>query len=114
NVEVKCFDLHANPYLVLAGLIGAGLSGLAAGASLPDPVDVDPAVLSSDELQSRGIKRLPQSLREAVDAFATDAVVQYALGAAFSASVVALRESELELFDGQSDETVAAVTRWQR
>jgi hypothetical protein len=31
-----------------------------------------------------------------------------------SASVVALRESELELFDGQSDEAVAAATRWQR
>jgi hypothetical protein len=27
---------------------------------------------------------------------------------------VVLRESELELFDGESDETVAAATRWQR
>ena len=114
NVEVKCFDLHANPYLVFAGLVGAGLSGLAAGASLPDPVDVDPAVLGDEELASRGIARLPQSLREAVDAFAADAAVQYAFGAGLSASVVALRESELELFDGQSDETVAAATRWQR
>ena len=114
NVEVKCFDLHANPYLVFAGLVGAGLAGLASGSSLPDPVDVDPAVLSSDELQSRGIKRLPQSLREAVDAFATDAAVQYAFGAGLSGSVVAVRESELELFDGESDETVAAATRWQR
>ena len=60
------------------------------------------------------IRRKEVSPVEAVDAFATDAVVQYALGAALSASVVALRESELELFDGQSDETVAAVTRWQR
>jgi len=114
NVEVKCFDLHANPYLVFAGLVGAGLAGLGSGSSLPDPVDVDPAVLSSDELQSRGIKRLPQSLREAVDAFAADAAVQYAFGAGLSASVVAVRESELELFDGESDETVAAATRWQR
>jgi hypothetical protein len=40
--------------------------------------------------------------------------VQYAFGAALSASVVALRESEFELFDGESDETVAAATRWQR
>jgi glutamine synthetase len=114
NVEVKCFDLHANPYLVFAGLVGAGLSGLATGSSLPDPVDVDPAVLGDEELASRGIARLPQSLREAVDAFAADATVQYAFGAGLSASVVALRESELELFDGQSDETVAAATRWQR
>jgi glutamine synthetase len=99
---------------VFAGLVGAGLSGLATGSSLPDPVDVDPAVLGDEELASRGIARLPQSLREAVDAFAADATVQYAFGAGLSASVVALRESELELFDGQSDETVAAATRWQR
>ena len=108
NVEVKCFDLHANPYLVFAGLVGAGLSGLATGSSLPDPVDVDPAVLGDEELASRGIARLPQSLRAAVDAFAADAVVQYALGAGLSASVVALRESEL----GCS--TVSPTRRWRR
>ena len=50
-------------------------------------------MLSADELASRGIERLPQSLREAVDAFAADAVVQYAFGAGLSASVVAVRES---------------------
>ena len=114
NVEVKCFDLHANPYLVFAGVIAAGLSGLASGASLPEPVDVDPAALSSSELESRGIERLPQSLREATDAFAADAVVTGAFGEPLSASIVAVRESELELFDGESDETVAAATRWQR
>ena len=114
NVEVKCFDLHANPYLVFAGVIAAGLSGLAAGSLLPDPVDVDPAALSPDELASRGIERLPQSLREATDAFAADSVVTGAFGEPLSASIVALRESELELFDGESDETVAAATRWQR
>ena len=114
NVEVKCFDLHANPYLVFAGVIAAGLSGLATGSSLPDPVDVDPAVLSSDELGSRGIKRLPQALREATVAFAGDSLVRDAFGEPLSASIVALRESEIELFDGESDETIAAATRWQR
>ncbi len=114
NVEVKCFDLHANPYLVFAGIVAAGLAGLASSASLPDPVDVDPAVLSSDELESRGIARLPQSLREATDAFAADSVVTSAFGEDLSASVVAIRESELELFDGVSDEDVAAATRWGR
>ena len=27
NLEVKCVDLHANPYLLLAGLLAAGLDG---------------------------------------------------------------------------------------
>ena len=114
NVEVKCFDLHANPYLVFAGVVAAGLAGLSSGASLPDPVDVDPAALGESELASRGIARLPQSLREATDAFAADSVVTSAFGDGLSASIVALRESELELFDGVSDEDVAAATRWGR
>jgi glutamine synthetase len=114
NVEVKCFDLHANPYLVFAGVVAAGLAGLASSASLPDPVDVDPAVLGQSELSSRGIRRLPTSLRESVDAFSSDPVVTSAFGEPLSASILAIRESELELFEGVSDEDVAAATRWQR
>ena len=76
-------------------------------SSLPDPVDVDPAVLPPTSSSHAG-STAPAVLREAVDAFAADAAVKYAFGAGLSASVVAVRESELELFDGESDETVAA------
>ncbi len=113
NLEVKCFDLHANPYLVLAGLLATGMDGMATGASLPEPVDVDPAVLDEAVLTERGIARLPQDLRAATDAFAEDDTLRTAFGGALSASVIALRESELELFDGVSDEALAAATRWQ-
>ncbi len=34
NLEVKCFDLAANPYLVVGSLIAAGLAGIAGGAGL--------------------------------------------------------------------------------
>ena len=95
-------------------MIAAGLSGLASEARLPDPVDVDPAVLPEPELSARGIKRLPTSLRDAVVAFAGDAVIREAFGGPVSASIVAVRESEIELFADASDLEVAARTRWQR
>jgi glutamine synthetase len=114
NVEVKSFDLHANPYLVFAGLVAAGAAGLSSSATLPEPVDVDPAVLAAAQLESRGIRRLPQSVSEAADAFESDDVITSAFGADLSASILALRRSEAELFDGVSDEDVAAATRWQR
>src|SRR5258708_498031 len=38
NLEVKCFDLAANPYLVTGSLIAAGLAGLDAAARLPAAV----------------------------------------------------------------------------
>jgi glutamine synthetase len=112
NLEVKCFDLHANPYLLLAGLLAAGTAGLDEGATLPDPVDVDPASLLEETLEARGITRLPGSLRESLDAFAEDGVLGAAFGEPLAAAIRAVRESELELFAEASPEDVAAASRW--
>jgi glutamine synthetase len=112
NLEVKCFDLHANPYLMLAGLLAAGTAGLDAGATLPEPVDVDPAALGEEALAARGITRLPGTLREATDAFAADEVLGAAFGERLVGAIRAVRESELELFEGSSPEEVAAASRW--
>lgn len=108
NLEVKCFDLQANPYLVLAGLLAAG----AAGGTLPPPVDVDPAALGDQVLAERGIERLPTSLRDSLDAFTACPVLVDAFGQPLVDSIVAVRESELERFDGASAEEVADAIRW--
>ena len=76
NLEVKCVDLTANPYLLLAGLLAAGSAGMAGRLRLPEPVDVDPAALSPEELERRGIRRLPENLHAAVDALAADDVLR--------------------------------------
>jgi glutamine synthetase len=112
NLEVKCVDLHANPYLLLAALLAAGADGIASFARLPEPVDVDPAALSSDVLAARGIARLPSTLRESLDAFLADDVLRTAFGRPLVGAITAVRESEIELFDGMSPEDVAAATRW--
>jgi glutamine synthetase len=112
NMEVKCFDLFANPYLVLAGMIAAGAAGIAEGAALPEPIDVDPAALPDEELKQRGIERLPMSLRESLDAFVADQALASAFGDELLGSIVAVRESEIELFADASPEEMAAATRW--
>jgi glutamine synthetase len=112
NLEVKCVDLTANPYLLLAGLLAAGFDGLAAQGRLPEPADVDPAVLTPDELERRGIQRLPTSLRESTDALAADSVLRAALGSDLMDSVLAVRESEMELFAAASAEEVVRALRW--
>ncbi len=112
NMEVKCFDLLANPYLVLAGLLATGTAGMAGAARLPEPLDVDPAALGDEALARQGVARLPTSLREAVDAFAADEVVAEAFGQRLVDAIVAVRESELELFAGATPEDVADATRW--
>jgi len=112
NIEVKCVDLTANPYLLLAGLLAAGIDGVASEAQLPEPVDVDPAALAPEELTRRGIRRLPTGLRESTDALAADAVLRESLGSALVDSVLAVRESEIEQFAEASAEEVVRAFRW--
>jgi glutamine synthetase len=112
NLEVKCVDLTANPYLLLAGLLAAGSAGLADGAVLPAPVVVDPAALPPEELEHRGIRRLPASLGESVQAFAVDEVLRTALGPSLADAVIAVRSSEIERFAGATPAEIAAATRW--
>jgi glutamine synthetase len=112
NLEVKCFDLHANPYLAFAGLLAVGTAGLDAGTALPEPVDVEPASLGEEALASRGIERLPRTLREATDAFVDDTVLGTTFGEGLTGAIRAVRESELELFDDAEPDQIAAASRW--
>lgn len=79
NIEIKCFDLAANPYLVAGSLIAAGLAGLDADAALPEEITVDPAGLADAELARRGIRRLPRSLAEAAGCLEASAVLREAM-----------------------------------
>jgi glutamine synthetase len=113
NVEVKCFDLSANPYLVVGAMLAAGRAGLASGAKLPPPVDVDPAELTDAERADRGIERLPESLDESLRAFLASSVLADALGEQLADTIATVRRSELDLFASSSPEEVVAVTRWR-
>jgi len=113
NLEVKCFDLAANPYLAAGSVIAAGLAGLAAGARLPAETDGDPVALSEQELARRGIARLPQSLPEAAGHLERSQVLPQAMGEALVQAVLAVRHGEAELFAGRSPEEIVARTRWR-
>ncbi|MFI0407337.1 glutamine synthetase family protein [Actinomadura sp. 3N508] len=113
NLEVKCLDGAANPYLLLAALLAAGRDGLGADLRLPEPVEVDPASLPEEERAARGIERLPATLAESVAAFEADTVLRDALGEAVTDTVSAVRRGEIALLDGASPEEIAAVTRWR-
>ena len=112
NLEVKCVDLLANPYLLLAALLTAGADGIERRAALPEPIEVDPAALTEEVLAARGIDRLPGSLGESLAAFRRDEALRAGFGTPLLDAIVAVRESELELFEGASPDDVADITRW--
>lgn len=113
NLEVKCLDATANPYLVVAGLLACGLAGLAEESSLPAPVDSDPAALSAEQRAVAGIHPLPSSLEEAVAAFEKEPALHRAFGVELATTIAELRRFEQELFAGSSPEEIAALTRWK-
>lgn len=112
NVEVKCFDLAANPYLVVGCLIAAGLDGVRRGLSLPAQVTGDPARFSESVLAELGVRRLPSDLATVADAFARDGVLREALGPTLADAVVAVRRAEIDRFAGVEPQDVAAALRW--
>jgi glutamine synthetase len=112
NLEVKCFDQTANPYLVVAALIFAGLAGVAEQTRLPEPVNVDPALLDEDERARRGIHQLPTSLASSTDAFEADPVLTTDFGPERTAAIVAVRRGEIEHFVGATPDEITAQLRW--
>ncbi|HEY3727677.1 MAG TPA: glutamine synthetase family protein [Solirubrobacteraceae bacterium] len=89
-----------NPYLALSGIIAAGLHGVDSGLEL-EPAYQGNAYLATDK------PRLPGTLREARDLFATSDVARGAFGDAVVDHYVNAADVELTAFE-------AAVTDWER
>src|SRR6202020_191525 len=94
NLELKPSDSSANPYLSLGAFIHAGLDGIRNKLDPGEAVNVDPASLSDAEREQRGIRRLPSSLGQALDALEADELLMNALGPLRSRAYLAVKRSE--------------------
>jgi glutamine synthetase len=92
--EWRAPDASANPYLMLAGLIAAGLDGIERELDPGAECREDLFALTLAQIAERGIALLPQSLAQAVDALEADATVAGALGDTLVREFVALKRSE--------------------
>ena len=68
RIELRTPDPTANPYLALACMLEAGLSGIRDAQSPPDPVNRNIYDLTEAESAELGIKSLPHDLSKAIDA----------------------------------------------
>jgi glutamine synthetase len=90
RVELRAGDASANPYLLIAGMLAAGLDGIERGL---DPANA-PALA------------LPRSLEAALVALEADDVLAGMLGAQLLEAMVAVKHREIERFG-------LAVTDWE-
>lgn len=107
RLEYRGPDSAANPYLLVAALIGCGLDGARRGLALPAAVEDSPGRLAGEERRRRGIRRLPGDLRAALDALGADPVVIAALGERVAQRIIEARSIEWEIYQ-------EAVHDWER
>ncbi|MGZ4460086.1 MAG: glutamine synthetase [Nocardioidaceae bacterium] len=113
NVEVKCFDGSANPYLLVGAVLAVGLATLDKGLTLPAEVTGDPALADPAELQRLGVERLPDSPEATLASLEDSALLQEAMGDWLWDAFTAVRRAEIALFADHTPEQVVAATRWR-
>lgn len=89
--ELRLADGAANPYLLQAAILAAGLDGIANGRNPGKRLDIN---MYTDGHKIGGVKRLPLNLLDALRAFEKSKILNDALGAEFVASYVKLKTDE--------------------
>lgn len=92
RVEVRVGDGSANPYLVVAAILFAGLHGVREKLPLGPPVGGDSYTLAEDEAGTS----LPDSLNDALDALEADDVLREAMGSEIVDPFLAVKRFEVE------------------
>ncbi|TET62041.1 MAG: glutamine synthetase [Candidatus Stahlbacteria bacterium] len=80
RVELRSCDPSANPYLLFASVLRAGLEGIKNNLKPPKPVEENVYKIKSDILKDKGIGLLPRSLWEALEYYNRSKVAKSALG----------------------------------
>ena len=70
RLECRAVDPAMNPYLGAAMMLAAGLDGIENDLDAGDPIDENMYLLSDAQLSRKGVKQLPRTLLEAIEAFA--------------------------------------------
>lgn len=96
NIEFRVADATANPYLALAALVRAGLEGLRAGMDAPYLFSGDPEALSSDERLKLNLRRLPQTLEDALQELTSSVTVNSWFPAEVLSSFIGVKRHEIE------------------
>lgn len=114
NLELKPSDPACNPYLAMSALICAGLDGIKKEASPGAPALTDPALLSPQERQDRGMTTYPDDLATALAALEQDEVLRAGFGESRITDYLTMKRAEIEMIDslGESGEQEAYLFRF--
>ena len=107
RLEMRSADPTANPYLLLAAFLSAGLNGIKEAKKPMAPITSNVFEMSEEERAKRGIKPLPSTLHNAVKAFKADPLIQEALGEHLTQSFIDSKNLEWSKY-------TQSVSDWER
>ena len=98
RVELRCPDPSANPYLVLAVCLAAGLDGIQNQILPPASIDKNIFEMTEKERKENGIESLPSNLLEAVCEMEKDEFIRSVLGDHLSERYILAKKEEWEQY----------------
>ena len=104
RIEYRLADGAANPYLLQAGLLAAGLDGITGARDPGKRLDLDMYVAGHTV---EGARRLPLNLLDAIRAFEASTTLQQALGPEFCTAYAKLKRQEWDSYSRH-------LTQWER
>lgn len=103
RIEYRASDPSANPYLLFAAILAAGLDGIERNLEPPEPIEKD----IYEEGLYKSLPTLPSNLKEALESLRRDQVISSALGEA-GENFLNLKLKEWEEY------TCRKITDWER
>jgi len=113
RIEFRCPDPLCNPYLAYTAVLEAGLDGVRKKIDPGDPVDVNVYHLSEAERKKRGIRILPESLKEALEEWQSDQICVEALGKENAEKYLELKMQEWKEHEPYMPNNRNEVTDWE-
>ncbi|RMC57242.1 type I glutamate--ammonia ligase [Lactobacillus sp. ESL0260] len=107
RLEMRSADPTANPYLLLAACLSAGMAGIKEEKMPMEPITCNLFTLSEKQRNEMGIKPLPSTLHNALKAFKKDKLIQDALGEHLTQSFIDSKELEWSQY-------TQTVSDWER
>ncbi|QNQ80190.1 type I glutamate--ammonia ligase [Lactobacillus sp. PV034] len=107
RLEMRSADPMANPYLLLAAVLKAGLDGIKQEKMPMEPITSNVFEMSEEERAKRGIKPLPSTLHNAIKAFKEDKLMEETLGDHLTHSFIESKEYEWAQYN-------QSVSDWER
>ena len=107
RLEMRSADPTANPYLLLAACLTAGLNGIKEQKMPMKPVEENIFEMTEEERAEHGIKPLPTTLHNAIKAFKKDDLIKSSLGDHLMHSFIESKELEWSKYS-------QSVSDWER